>query len=221
VVDSNGVPQTAVAPCPQPRNASGSGGDQLTDTYGEGRNINSTPAAPYTNTSLGYYLAYNRNSDPETHLGVVNVYGERTCFFWGKVLRSNPDKANRATQGSEVGTQDYTDSPASNFGYTTGSNTGIPALDSLLVTKETVTGANSVQVINPPNVTISYLRFYIRPEHTPYFDRDASISNLLPEQQPMVTMLIRFVLALPSGEKVTIPYQTTVTTDDYGIPNYN
>ncbi len=210
---------TSVTPCPYPS----TNGNVLSDTYGPGSSLSDSP---YPNSIFGAdyrsaYLFYNDYSD--THLGIINSAGERECFFWGKTFSSAPNKDRNVVRNDGSGTIDYTDDPACSYGTITGAacTDGVlsngETLDSLFMTKDSVSGTGSVQVINPKYVTIDFLRFYIRPLHDPYTEHTSG-ANDRPEVQPLVTMLMRFTVTLPSGEKVVVPYQTTISSDDYGIP---
>lgn len=70
--------------------------------------------------------------------------------------------------------------------------------------------------LNPTNMAIDYLRFYIRPLCDPY---SSSCTGGLPKTMPTVTIVMRARLTLNTGEQVIIPYQTTISTDDYSIPS--
>lgn len=87
---------------------------------------------------------------------------------------------------------------------------GFTDFNSLFVRKA---GVTQPQKLNPPNFTIDYLRFYVRPNRDPY----TSSSNR-PKIQPSVTMVIQLTTKLPTGEVVKIPYQTTISTNNYDIP---
>jgi type II secretory pathway pseudopilin PulG len=79
----------------------------------------------------------------------------------------------------------------------------------LMLQKE---GTNAYS-INPQNFTVENLRFYVRPELSPY------IGTPPPRTQPFVTMLITFQVRLSAGESpIIIPYQTSVSSDVYDIP---
>jgi type II secretory pathway pseudopilin PulG len=98
-------------------------------------------------------------------------------------------------------------------------NTGVtPNTANLKVTKRTVTGTTVTEQINPPNVTIepNSFRFFVRPATDP----NVSVAGTYPGAQPFVTLVMNVNVRLNSREGVTtIPYQTTVSTDAYGIPH--
>ncbi len=71
------------------------------------------------------------------------------------------------------------------------------------------------QALNPPNFKIENLMFLIRPLEDPYF---AGAGGLI-RVQPSVTIIIKAVADLPTKEKFSIFYQTTVSSDKYDIPN--
>lgn len=210
--DSTSAPITAVSPCPAPQSLAGSPA-LLTDTYGPG--VSSTDTAYNSGSFPGYRTAYlNDNSD--THVGIINSAGERECFFWGKTVSTGTyDKSKNGI--------DYTDSPVCSYtasppaACSNGSIADGESLDSLLMTKEAVAGTSSVQIINPPNVQVTFLRFFVRPAHDPYTEHQQG-NNDRPRVQPSLSMLMQFRVSLPTGETVLVPYQTTISSDDYGIP---
>jgi len=74
--------------------------------------------------------------------------------------------------------------------------------------------ANGVkQIINPVNFRIESLMFLIRPLKDPYTPVGGFVGV-----QPFVNINIKFVAKLPTGESVSIYYQTTVSTNKYDIP---
>ncbi len=81
-----------------------------------------------------------------------------------------------------------------------------------------VKNAGSPQIINPPNQSLTYLAFIVQPICDPYILHCADYTDGTAKQQPVVTILATFMVTLPTGEQVTIPYQTTVATDRYDIP---
>lgn len=75
-----------------------------------------------------------------------------------------------------------------------------------------------VQTLNPTNFKVDLARFYVRPTCDPQTECD---SGVYPAIQPYVTMVIRFKVTLPTGEERIIPYQTTISTDQYDIQDNN
>lgn len=75
-------------------------------------------------------------------------------------------------------------------------------------------GVNGAQILNPPNFNIENLMFVIRPVKDPY-----TYTGGLSETSPAVSIFIKFTTNLPTGEKVPIYYQTTVSTAQYDIPS--
>lgn len=71
------------------------------------------------------------------------------------------------------------------------------------------------QQINPTNFKVVSARFYVRPTCAP---DTACYASVYPAVQPFVTMALEFKLTLPTGEVKIIPYQTTVSTDQYDTP---
>jgi len=75
-------------------------------------------------------------------------------------------------------------------------------------------GVSGAQILNPPNFHVDNLMFYIRPLKDPY-----TTTGGLAKVQPFVTIIIKFVVTLPTGEQVPIYYQTSVSSNKYDIPN--
>ncbi|MBI3231957.1 MAG: prepilin-type N-terminal cleavage/methylation domain-containing protein [Candidatus Doudnabacteria bacterium] len=71
------------------------------------------------------------------------------------------------------------------------------------------------QILNPPNFKIENLMFMIRPFEDPYYTGGGGLIRT----QPLVTVIMKVVVTLPTGEKQTIYYQTSVSSDKYDIPN--
>lgn len=74
----------------------------------------------------------------------------------------------------------------------------------------------SVQNINPSNMKITVAKFHVRPLCNPF---DTCYSGNYPAIQPFATIVLQFSVTLPSGETRTIPYQTTISTDQYDTPH--
>lgn len=68
------------------------------------------------------------------------------------------------------------------------------------------------QLLNPVNFSVDMLRFFVQPTTDPY---DVASP---PDIQPMVTLIMRVTVTLPTGEVRTIPYQTSISTDAYDLP---
>ena len=74
------------------------------------------------------------------------------------------------------------------------------------------------QTINPANFSVDLVKFYVRPICDPGTLCDG---GAYPAIQPFVSIVMKFTVTLPSGETRTIPYQTTVSTDQYDVPDNN
>ena len=74
---------------------------------------------------------------------------------------------------------------------------------------------NFKQVLNPPYFKIENLMFLIRPLEDPYYTGAGGLIRT----QPAVTIIMKSVVQLPTGEKQPIYYQTTISSDKYDIPN--
>jgi prepilin-type N-terminal cleavage/methylation domain-containing protein len=70
------------------------------------------------------------------------------------------------------------------------------------------------QILNPPNFSVENLIFYIRPRKDPYVTTGG-----LARVQPFVSIVMKVVAKLPTGEIQPIYYQTTISSDKYDIPN--
>lgn len=95
--------------------------------------------------------------------------------------------------------------------YINSGNSSTTGQTTLSLQKVGVTGA---QVLNPPNMRVDYLAFYIRPTRDPYM----SVGGLA-KIQPSVTIVINTLVHLPTGEQVPIYYQTSVSENKYDIPS--
>ncbi|GEM_PF-768672 len=170
----------SVSPCPAPNPVPPPSANTVNDTYG-------WKYSQYSSSVLEKY---------DTHLGVININGERECFYWGRVL--------------DATTNSYTDDVSLNTDADPKND-----LESIILAKQNISGPGSQQVLNPANFKVTYLRFYIRPAHEPNIPYSGG-SNLA-KIQPLVTLVAKFEVTLLTGEKVTIPYQTTISSDDYGV----
>jgi prepilin-type N-terminal cleavage/methylation domain-containing protein len=89
--------------------------------------------------------------------------------------------------------------------------------NNLMITKQVGTTSYPAQRLNPVGVNIVSAKFYVRPAGNgvnPYNTTSP------PRIQPFVTMLIEFQVQLsPNDAAVTIPYQTSVSTDLYDVPD--
>jgi hypothetical protein len=56
--------------------------------------------------------------------------------------------------------------------------------------------------------------FFVRPASDPYYTSSGYVNV-----QPFVTMSLKFVVQLPTGEEVPIYYQTSVSTNKYDVPH--
>ncbi len=90
----------------------------------------------------------------------------------------------------------------------------------MMLSKISVTGERSLSQVNPKNLAIdpTSFRFYVRPLTSPY---EATALPSKPGIQPFVTMVMKLSVQIsPLEPIVTLPYQTTVSTDVYDIPHY-
>lgn len=71
------------------------------------------------------------------------------------------------------------------------------------------------QILNPPYYKVENLMFLIRPLEDPYYTGAGGLIRT----QPFVTIIMKAVARLPTGEVQPIYYQTTISSDKYDIPN--
>lgn len=90
------------------------------------------------------------------------------------------------------------------FASSTGAST-------LVLQKE---GIINPQILNPPNLRIDNMMFLIRPTKDPY-----TAAGGYAKVQPSAVIIIKFVVKLPTGEQVSMYYQTAVSENKYDIPN--
>lgn len=103
--------------------------------------------------------------------------------------------------------------------YLASDTAGTPVVGSHAGYLTEVQNNGTPQPINPPNETINYLAFYVRPLCDPYVTACKDYGNTAPKIQPFVTIIMEVTTHLPTGENVVIPYQTSVSTDNYDVPN--
>ncbi|MCL5774789.1 MAG: hypothetical protein M1333_01090 [Patescibacteria group bacterium] len=124
-------------------------------------------------------------------LAFINNDGERKCIFYG-----------------------------GNGSPTTPQNDGVFSAAGGTMVQELASSLGSRQVLNPPNFTVDSLMFIVRPTCDP-MAKCIDYNNSYPKTQPSLVMMIRFTTLLPTGEKVTINYQTGVSINKYNYPNQN
>ncbi|MCX6797580.1 MAG: hypothetical protein NTX98_03845 [Candidatus Doudnabacteria bacterium] len=71
------------------------------------------------------------------------------------------------------------------------------------------------QRLNPVNTKIENFALYIRPVKDPFNNNGAGYVKI----QPNVTLMMKFIAELPTKEKVSLYYQTSISTNKYDIPN--
>lgn len=75
------------------------------------------------------------------------------------------------------------------------------------------------ELVNPPKFFVDQntFRFIVRPKTDP----EVTVGANKPGVQPFVTILAKFTYRGSAGETpITIPYQTSISTDVYDIPKY-
>jgi hypothetical protein len=77
------------------------------------------------------------------------------------------------------------------------------------------TEAGLSQILNPPYYQVENLMFIIRPQEDPYYDNTGGLIRT----QPAISLFMKVVAKLPSGDTFPIYYQTSVSSDKYDIPN--
>jgi type II secretory pathway pseudopilin PulG len=145
-------------------------------------------------TSVG-----NTYNNQENRLAVIDSEGKEECIY----LAYGPGGAHPAG--------DYVGSGVFKADVNSLSSTYNPT--PVLVVKR----SNLPQeILNPANFSVENLMFVIRPLCDPY----AIICNGGYQTiQPFVFMNLKFVTRLPTGENVSIFYQTTISTNKYDVPH--
>lgn len=131
-------------------------------------------------------------------LGIITTDNEEACVYFADY------------QGNAFASNIYTCSAPSSQKCT------------LVMEKYVPGGPNIKEIINPPNYKIDSLAFFVRPVCDPLATTClAWVSNPpgLPKVQPSVTIAIKFIVNLPTGETVPIYYQTTITSGRTDIPS--
>lgn len=163
------------------------------------------------NGQLDYYVASGTNLEPafsstspckppsslgantyytqDNRIGLINTDGVQECIYYGKADGSYVDVLNPSPQ---------------TFSKSAGGST-------LVLEKA---GVSQPQILNTSNFTVDNLMFLIRPLKDPY-----TLTGGLAKFSPVVSIIIKFVTKLPTGEQVPIYYQTSVSTSQYDIPN--
>ncbi len=70
------------------------------------------------------------------------------------------------------------------------------------------------QILNPSNTRVEKFMLLIRPTKDPYV-----LAGGLAKISPVVSIFMKFVVTLPTGEQLPIYYQTSATTNQYDVPN--
>jgi prepilin-type N-terminal cleavage/methylation domain-containing protein len=122
---------------------------------------------------------YTSASGKTNRLGVINLDGERECFYLGNA------------SGAAVAVSTFTG-------------------QKLMLQKESLPAED----LNPQNFTVEELAFFVQPRRDPYVDDGPGYARV----QPFVTMSFKFVVQLPTREKVELYYQTSVSTAKYDVP---
>lgn len=86
-----------------------------------------------------------------------------------------------------------------------------------LMVSKSVNGSTVTESINPQNFRIntSTFEFVVRPTDNPDTGSAPYIGI-----QPQVTIFAQFQVQLSTNELITLPYQTTISTDVYDIPHF-
>ena len=140
----------------------------------------------------------NTYSGSDNKLGIINTDNLQECFYYGKDDGSYVDAIGGA--------------PAT-FSAPSGHNYTLAMLENGVTT-------TTPQILNPPNFRVDNFMFLVKPLCDPYTASCTSYSSSYPKIQPSVTIIIKFVTSLPTGEQVPIYYQTTVSSNKYDIPNH-
>lgn len=148
------------------------------------------PLTPGSPVAVGDNPTYSTKSN---WLGIINTDNVKECFYYAK--------ADGVTYVDTIGSAP-SKFDASNDGGST-----------LAMEKDNI---STIQKLNPPNARIDNLMFIVRPQKDPY---TKPAGGSVPKIQPTVVIIIKFVVLLPTGEQVSIYYQTAVSENKYDIPN--
>ncbi len=88
----------------------------------------------------------------------------------------------------------------------------------LMISRLSVNGQQVTEQVNPSNVNISpnAFHFYVQPSTDPYVSTQGAYRGI----QPFVTLTMNFAVQVnPLDPIITLPYQTTVSTDAYDTPH--
>lgn len=128
-------------------------------------------------------------AEKENKIRVISTDGEDVCFYLANASNGN-------------------------VSYVT---PGVFSGNSLAVEKKN-SGANLKEIVNPENVRVENFALFIRPVCDPYGPCSDEYGSGYPKIQPMAHMAMKLVASLPTGENVTIYYQTAVSNNQYDIP---
>ncbi len=141
--------------------------------------------------ALGQPAPYSAQSN---WLGIINTDGVQECFYYGDDTQPIPQYV-----GDGV------------FSAPSGHNYNL-----IMEKAGLIAPVAGVQVLNPSNFNVDNLMFVVRPTTDPY---SKTYTGSYPKIPPVVSIFIKFTTKLPTGEQVPIYYQTSVTTNQYDIPN--
>ena len=135
----------------------------------------------------------------ENRLGIINSEGKEECIY----LAYGP--GGKQSLGTYVGINHFqadTNPISSTYNPT-------PVL---VIQKSGL----QPEILNPANFSVENLMFIIRPLCDPYsIICDGGYQSI----QPFVFMNLKFVTKLPTGESVSIFYQTAISTNKYDVPH--
>ena len=125
---------------------------------------------------------------PSTYLPIVNIEGERECFYFGDIARNSND-----AQGGGI------------------APTGGLDLSYEYMWVQKISGGVTLAPasLNDGGVKIKNLRFYVLPEDDPY--------NSVNPRQESVTITCQIVASIDPRNTITIPFQTTISLPLYDI----
>lgn len=170
----------------------------------------------------------------EVRNGQLDYYVISGLTYGSQISASSPCKApgtagDPVTGGDTYGSRSNwlgiinTDGVQECFYYGKADGSYIDAIGSTPSTFATSTGGTLVlqkggvanaQILNTSNFRVDNLMFIVRPTKDPYTSTGGLIKTA-----PVVSIIIKFVTKLPTGEQVPIYYQTSVATSQYDIPN--
>jgi prepilin-type N-terminal cleavage/methylation domain-containing protein len=129
---------------------------------------------------------------PSTFLPIVNVDGEKECFYFGDEAAYSNDSVSGDVSGVSPDSYQY-----------------------LWLSKVSGGVTQAPAKLNSEGVVVKDLRFFVSPSTDPY---DYSAGGPIPKQES-VTITATIIATTDPRNTVTIPFQTTISLPLYDIPH--